>query len=106
MTHFFNISQLEKVRATSGKRYLEFLRIPAMSSGLYTLQAGETDPQSPHKQDEMYFVVSGRARMRIGAEDQPVSAGSVIFVEAGVEHRFHDIAEDLQILVFFAPAET
>jgi len=54
----------------------------------------------------MYFLVSGRARMRIGSEDQPVTAGSVIFVEAGVEHSFYDIAEDLQVLVFFAPAET
>jgi quercetin dioxygenase-like cupin family protein len=44
--------------------------------------------------------------MRIGSEDQPVSSGSVIFVEAGVEHRFHKIEENLQILVFFAPAET
>jgi mannose-6-phosphate isomerase-like protein (cupin superfamily) len=104
--HFYNISELEAERRDAGKRYLEFLRIPAMSAGLYVLTAGETDLQSPHKEDEMYFVVSGRARMRIGSEDQPVSSGSVIFVEAGVEHRFHKIEENLQILVFFAPAET
>jgi mannose-6-phosphate isomerase-like protein (cupin superfamily) len=104
--HFFSIAELETERRNAGKRYLEFLRIPAMSAGLYALSAGGTDPQSPHKEDEMYFVVSGRARMRIGSEDQPVSAGSVIFVEAGGEHRFYDIAEDLEVLVFFAPAET
>jgi len=104
--HFYNISELEGERRDAGKRYLEFMRIPAMSAGLYVLSAGEPDPQSPHKEDEMYFVVSGRARMRIGSEDQPVLSGSVIFVEAGVEHRFHDIEENLQILVFFAPAET
>jgi mannose-6-phosphate isomerase-like protein (cupin superfamily) len=104
--HFYNISELEAERRDAGKRYLEFLRIPAMSAGLYVLTAGETDLQSPHKEDEMYFVVGGRARMRIGSEDQPVSSGSVIFVEAGVEHRFHKIEENLQILVFFAPAET
>lgn len=106
MKHFYNISELQAERRDAGKRYLEFLRIAAMSAGLYVLGAGETDPQSPHKEDEMYFVVSGRARMRIGSEDQPVSSGSVIFVEAGVEHRFHKIEENLQILVFFAPAET
>ena len=106
MKHFYRISDLESERRQKGKRYLEFLRISAMSSGLYVLKAGEQDAQSPHREDEMYYVVRGRARMLVGAEDQPVSAGSVIFVEAEKEHRFHDIEEDLEILVFFAPAET
>jgi quercetin dioxygenase-like cupin family protein len=54
----------------------------------------------------MYYVVRGKGWMRVGAESQPVGAGSVIFVEARVEHRFYDIAEELVVLVFFAPAET
>ncbi len=54
----------------------------------------------------MYYVLRGRARMRVGAEDRAVGAGSVIFVAAEVEHRFHDIAEELALLVFFAPAES
>jgi mannose-6-phosphate isomerase-like protein (cupin superfamily) len=97
---------VEKHREQSGKRYLEFLRIPAMSAGVYVLPAGGTDPQSPHQEDEMYYVVRGRARMRAGAEDQAVSEGSVIFVATGVEHRFYDITEELVVLVFFAPAES
>jgi quercetin dioxygenase-like cupin family protein len=103
---FFNISEVEKNREQSGKRYLEFLRIPAMSAGVYVLPAGSADPQSPHKEDEMYYVVRGRARMRAGSEDREVSEGSVIFVAAEVEHRFYDIAEELLVLVFFAPAES
>ena len=103
---FFNISEAEKRREQSGKRYLEFLRVPAMSAGVYVLPAGGTDPQSPHKEDEMYYVVRGHARMRAGSEDQAVSEGSVIFVGAGVEHRFYEITEELVVLVFFAPAET
>jgi mannose-6-phosphate isomerase-like protein (cupin superfamily) len=103
---FFQIDGLEKQRAQAGKSYLEFLRVPAMSAGIYTLPAGATDPQKPHQEDEMYYVVRGRARMRVGAEDEVVGQGSVIFVAAGVEHRFYDIAEELVVLVFFAPAET
>jgi mannose-6-phosphate isomerase-like protein (cupin superfamily) len=103
---FFHITDTEKPREQSGKRYLEFLRVPALSAGVYVLPAGGTDPQSPHKEDELYYVVRGRARMRAGSEDQAVSAGSVIFVAAEVEHRFHDITEELVVLVFFAPAET
>jgi mannose-6-phosphate isomerase-like protein (cupin superfamily) len=104
--NFFEISRLEAQRAESGKPYLEFLRLPAMSAGIYVLPAGGTDPQTPHKEDEMYYVVSGRARMLVGSEEQALKAGSVVFVAAGVEHRFRDIAEELTVLVFFAPAES
>ena|SRR5271165_5118943 len=103
---FFQLDQLEQQRAQAGKSYLEFLRVPAMSAGVYTLPAGGTDPQKPHSEDEMYYVVRGRARMRVGVEDRVISQGSLIFVAAETEHRFYDIAEDLVVLVFFAPAET
>lgn len=103
---FFNLGDVNKRREQSGKRYLEFLRVPAMSAGVYVLPAGGSDPQSPHKEDEMYYVVRGRARMRAGSEDQAVNDGSIIFVAAGVEHRFYDITEELVVLVFFAPAES
>ena len=103
---FFQIDEVEKLRAQAGKSYLEFLRVPAMSAGVYTLPAGSSDPQKPHREDEMYYVVRGRARMRVGSLDQAVNDGTVIFVAAEVEHRFYDIAEELVVLVFFAPAET
>jgi mannose-6-phosphate isomerase-like protein (cupin superfamily) len=102
---FFQIADLEKQRKL-GKWYLEFLRVPAMSAGLYQLPAGGSDPQKPHKEDELYYVVRGRARIRVGAEDREVAGGSVIFVAAEVEHRFYDIVEELLVLVCFAPAES
>ena len=103
---FFQVDQLEQQRQRAGKSYLEFLRVPAMSAGVYTLPAGSADLQKPHQEDEMYYVVRGRARMRLGSEDRLVNPGSVIFVPAEAEHRFHDIAEELVVLVFFAPAES
>jgi len=54
----------------------------------------------------VYYVVRGRARLRAGAEDRPVAPGALIFVAAGVEHRFYDIEEELCLLVLFAPAES
>jgi quercetin dioxygenase-like cupin family protein len=77
-----------------------------MSAGLYVLAAGATDPQKPHHEDEMYYVIRGKGRFRAGDDDQEVSAGSVLFVAAEVEHRFYDITEELAVLVFFAPAES
>jgi mannose-6-phosphate isomerase-like protein (cupin superfamily) len=103
---FFSVAESDASRRSSGKRYSEFLRVPAISAGLYVLPAGGADTQSPHQQDEMYYVVRGRARMRAGSGDQAVSAGSIIFVAARVEHRFYEITEELVLLVMFAPAET
>ncbi|MGA7849992.1 MAG: cupin domain-containing protein [Terriglobales bacterium] len=105
MTHFFHVEDLSRQRAEKNKLYLEFLRVPAMSAGVYVLPKGATDPQKPHREDEMYYVVRGRARMQIGSEDAEVRPGSVIFVEAELEHRFYDIQDELEVLVLFAPAE-
>src|ERR1700687_2468003 len=105
MNHFFHLDDLNRQRAAKGKLDLEFLRGPAMSAGVYVVPKGGTDPQKPHREDEMYYVVRGRARMQIGGAHAEVKAGSVIFVEAEAEHRFYDIEEDLEVLVFFAPAE-
>jgi quercetin dioxygenase-like cupin family protein len=102
----FNVQALEAQRVESGKLYREFLRVPAMSAGLYVLPAGATDPQRPHHEDEMYYVISGRARFTSGNEDREIAQGSVLFVAAEVEHRFYEIAEELSVLVFFAPAES
>jgi quercetin dioxygenase-like cupin family protein len=77
-----------------------------MSAGLYVLPGGGTDPQKPHHEDEIYYVIRGNARFQAGSEDREVSAGSVIFVAAEVEHRFYEVAEELALLVFFAPAES
>jgi mannose-6-phosphate isomerase-like protein (cupin superfamily) len=103
---FYDLPTISVERAHAGKLYQEFLRVPALSVGVYVLPAGGTDPQKPHMEDEVYYVVRGRAHMRIGSEQQVVKAGSVIFVAAEVEHRFFDISEELEVLVFFAPAET
>ncbi len=103
---FASVAEIDQERTQSGKLYWEFLRVPAMSAGIYVLPAGASDPQRPHREDEMYYVIRGRARFRAAEEDREISAGSVLFVAAEVEHRFYDIVEELAVLVFFAPAES
>lgn len=105
MPNFFHIDDLFRQRAAQGKLYFEFLRVPAMSAGVYVLPKCGTDPQRPHREDEMYYVVRGRARFQTGSNHVEARPGSVIFVEAALEHRFYDIQEELEVLVFFAPAE-
>jgi mannose-6-phosphate isomerase-like protein (cupin superfamily) len=96
---------LEQLRAKQDKGYLEFLRVKSMSMGLYVLEAGATDPQNPHTEDEVYVVTSGKAKIRVANEVHHVKAGSIVYVNADVEHKFFEIEERLETLVFFAPAE-
>jgi mannose-6-phosphate isomerase-like protein (cupin superfamily) len=104
--YFTQIEEIDRERVRAGKLYREFLRVPAMSTGLYVLHASATDPQRPHHEDEMYYVIRGHGHFRPGDDETEVSAGSTLFVAAEVEHHFYDISEELVVLVFFAPAES
>jgi mannose-6-phosphate isomerase-like protein (cupin superfamily) len=101
----WELAEVDGDRAGDGLLYREFLRVPDLSAGLYVLESGAADPQSPHGEDELYYVVSGRGSITVGDETRPVTAGSLIFVGATVPHRFHDIADRLTVIVVFGPAE-
>jgi len=101
----YALEQLQAARTGAGRLYHEFIRTHDLSVGLYELAAGSVDPQGPHTEDEVYHVISGRAQITVGSDEAPVGPGSVVFVAADVVHRFHDISEDLSVLVFFGPAE-
>ena len=90
-------------READGHGYVDFLASDKLSVGLAIWPRGVTDRQKPHQEDEVYYVISGRATIRVEDEDRPVVAGSLVFVPAGVDHRFHDIEDDLRVLVFWAP---
>lgn len=105
----FHAKELMEAQAKAGRAYREFLRTDAMSAGVYALPAGAEDKQKPHSEDEIYYVLSGRAKFFSDGDGRPrnidVQPGLVIFVGANADHRFHDITEDLVLLVFFGPAE-
>lgn len=101
----YEIAELISRREATDKPYLEFLRVPDLSLGLYVLPAGGADLQSPHTEEEVYYVVSGRAKIEVAGEDRAVQPGSIVYVAKNVEHKFHSIDEELMVLAFFAPAE-
>jgi mannose-6-phosphate isomerase-like protein (cupin superfamily) len=101
-----NLTRVIAEQRQTGRAYLEFLRVPALSMGVYRLAARGVDPQKPHLEDEVYYVVSGQGRVQVGAEDEAIGPGSIIFVPARAVHHFHQITDDLTLLVFFAPAES
>jgi mannose-6-phosphate isomerase-like protein (cupin superfamily) len=87
------------------ERWREVFRVPDLSLGVYRLARGEDDPQTPHAEDEIYYVLSGRGVLRVEDRDLPLGPGEVAFVPARAVHRFHSVGEDLTLLVLFAPAE-
>ena len=100
-----DLGDLVEDQRASGQAYLEFTRTDALSVGLYVLPAGAVDRQQPHSEDEVYHVVAGWGLMTVGERTFPVRPGSIVHVAATVPHRFHDISQELRIVVFFAPAE-
>ena len=62
------------------------------------------DPQPAHTRDEVYFVAQGRGWFVNGSERHPFATGDVLFVPAGVVHRFEDFSNDLALwVVFYGP---
>ena len=101
----WKVFELDELRADHTRRqipYLEFLRVPALSCGLYRLPAGSRDLQSPHDEDEVYHVLEGRGRVRVEGEVREIGPGSILYVRASSEHSFFEIEEDMTLLVFFA----
>jgi mannose-6-phosphate isomerase-like protein (cupin superfamily) len=100
-----SLAELLAERATSGRPYLEFIRTGSMSVGLYVLGPTDQDRQLPHTEDEVYVIMAGRSGFTAGEATRVVEAGDTLSVDAGVPHRFHDITEELRLLVIFAPPE-
>jgi|SRR5690348_7308209 len=104
-----NVFDFSQLLARSRERYLEFVRVPSFTVGIYVLEAGATDHQKPHAEDEVYYVTKGRARMKIGSggstETFEVGSGTIIFVPARVHHVFYEITERLELLVLFGPKD-
>jgi ribosomal protein S18 acetylase RimI-like enzyme/quercetin dioxygenase-like cupin family protein len=101
----FDRDRLLAEREKSNRPWLEFLRVPSLSMGIYHLKAGQPDTQQPHTEDEVYFVLGGQALFRAGKEERAVGPGTLIFLKRAVEHCFYNVTENLTVLVFFAPPE-
>ncbi|GAA2728172.1 cupin domain-containing protein [Cellulomonas aerilata] len=99
------IDLVELLAAHGDHTYREFLRVPALSLGLFAAPPGHEDTQQPHERDEVYVVLEGRAVLEVSGTRAPVSAGSVAYVPARAPHRFVQVSEDLRVLVLFAPPD-
>ncbi len=97
----FQLSELLARAETGRVRFHEFLRTPSLSCSVYHIPAGSKEMESAHEEDELYFVLEGRGRLRIEEEEHIVEKGTLMYVHAASEHTFFDIEEDLTALAFF-----
>ena len=102
----WSLQQLRAHHGASGRLYGEVLRVDALSAGVYRLDAGTADPQTPHLQDEVYVVLAGAGSIEVAGRREEIAAGSLVYVPRGVAHHFVDITGDLELLVVFAPPES
>ena len=94
-----NAAREEFAADPQNRRYKDLLVHGTMRVGLYALR--EHDPQNPHTQDEIYIVASGTGEFVNDGERRSFGPGDVIFVKAGVEHRFENFTDDFQTWVVF-----
>lgn len=100
----FELNEQLARREAAPQPWLPFLTVSTMTVGVYELPEAGIDPQGPHERDELYYVVSGRAMLRVESDEIEIGPGSLVYVKAYAEHRFHDIEEKLKVLVFFSTA--
>lgn len=98
-----SLARAREAVAASPWHFAKVLGRGSMSVELYRPQA--VDPQTPHEQDELYVVVSGSGVFFRSGERLPFKAGDVIFVPAGMEHRFESFTSDFETwVIFYGPS--
>ena len=97
----FDVQDILKEMDAKNTPWVSFFEGQNLFTGIYRLNAGAEDKQQPHKTDEVYYVISGKAKLRVGDESTVAEKGKILFVKAGADHSFLDIEEELVLLVFF-----
>ncbi len=97
--HADNVLNQLSLISQEDEPYVEHFRHGTMSLGMYAPY--RHDPQEPHDQDELYFVLSGSGMFVHGDEKSDFKTGDALFVAAGVEHRFEDFTDDFAAWVVF-----
>jgi mannose-6-phosphate isomerase-like protein (cupin superfamily) len=93
---------LRRLPTPDGKRFVTAFEHGSLAIELYAPRGA--DLQTPHTRDEVYVVVQGTGFFVNGPERQPIGPGDLIFVPAGIEHRFEEFTDDLAVwVVFYGP---
>ncbi len=98
----FDTNEYIKNIAKSMSYYHTFINRDNLAAGILRLKPGEEDTQSPHDDDEIYYVVRGDGFLNIAGKDYHISEAKAYFVGKNIEHKFHGNKKELVVLYFFA----
>lgn len=90
---------LEKLRTETEDQWIGLFKRNNVEVEIY--QPVGHDPQQPHWCDEIYVIISGTGQFRNGEDRNPFKPGDLMYVPAGVEHRFENFSEDFATWVVF-----
>lgn len=92
-------SALAKLDQDKARLFVKVMEHGSMTVEIYRPQ--KTDPQKPRRQDELYIIISGNGEFLNGGRRSNFSPGDVLFVPAGIEHRFENFSDDFVTWVIF-----
>jgi mannose-6-phosphate isomerase-like protein (cupin superfamily) len=94
---------LSRLPGPGGERFAVLFEHGSLSVEVYAPSG--VDPQTPHLRDEVYVVAQGSGQFVCDGTRQAFQPGDLLFVAAGVAHRFEDFTHDLALWVmFYGPA--
>lgn len=97
----FHLADIEQLLPPDQLAMREFLRTPSLSCAIYHVPQGSKDMASAHEEDELYLILRGRGRLRVGEDDRHVEAGTLMYVRASCDHAFFEVEESITALAFF-----
>lgn len=97
----FHLADIERLLPPNQLAMREFLRTPSLSCAIYHVPQGSKDMSTAHEEDELYLVLHGRGRLRVGEDDQKVEPGTLMYVRASCDHAFFEVEESITALAFF-----
>lgn len=92
---------IEDIKNSDGY-FHTFLNRKNIAAGVLVLEPGEEDTQTPHDDDEVYFVIRGDGYLKIDGKDYAVSEGMAYYVQKDIPHKFFGNKKELVVLYFFS----
>ena len=90
---------LSQLPTATGEQFINVLNHGTLEIEMYAPKGH--DPQTPHDKDEVYIIAAGSGWFVNGKSRHPFETGQVLFVAAGVEHRFENFTDDFSTWVIF-----
>jgi mannose-6-phosphate isomerase-like protein (cupin superfamily) len=92
---------IDKIK-NSDNYFHTFINHTNIAAGILVLKPGQTDTQTPHDSDELYYIISGDGFLKINNRDYEITEGNAYYVQKDTPHKFFGNKNELRVLYFFS----